>query len=71
MWQILTKPKVLVYLDADYGICSTRKSLDWTHGEYQQQIHRLAHAKEHCDIYIQTDDLTIEQVLSQVLNALT
>lgn len=70
MWQILTKPKLLLYLDAGYETCSARKNLHWTPEEYEEQVRRLAHAKDNCDIYIRTDELDIEQVLNQALKEL-
>lgn len=70
MWQVLTKPEVLLYLDAEYESCTLRKSLNWTVDEYDAQVQRLAHARENCDIYIRTDDLDIEQVLAQALRQL-
>jgi cytidylate kinase len=70
MWQILTKPDVLVYLDCSYEVCTHRKNLNWLEKEYVVQIHRLRHALEHCHIYVDTDSLTPAQVMEQVLAAL-
>lgn len=66
MWQILTQPDLLVFLDADYETCTLRKRLDWTVAEYQEQLRRLRHARANCDIYIDTSQLTPEEVETQV-----
>ena len=68
MWQVLTQPDILIYLDASFATCTTRKRFNWQPKEYERQLQRLAHSREHCSIYIQTDDLTIEQVLVEVLD---
>lgn len=67
MWQVITKPEALVYLDASFETCTERKSLSWSQAAYRNQIERLVHAREHCDIYVLTDDLTPEEVLQEVL----
>lgn len=70
MWQRLTRPDVLIYLDVSYPVSLTRRQMDWSESEYNDQIYRLRHAREHADLYIHTDSLTAEQVLEQVLNFL-
>ncbi len=66
MWQILTQPDLLVFLDADYETCTQRKQLDWTLVEYQEQLRRLRHARANCDVYVDTSHLTPEEVEAQV-----
>lgn len=70
MWQVLGKPDVLIYLDASFATCSQRKALGWQEHEYLEQRRRLQHARQHCDVYINTDSLTPEQVLRIALQAL-
>jgi deoxyadenosine/deoxycytidine kinase len=70
MWQRLTRPDALVYLDASYETCTRRKRLDWLPSEHAEQLHRLRHARQYCDVYINTDDLSPEQVLTRALAAL-
>jgi thymidylate kinase len=67
MWRVLTKPDVLIYLDASYETCTERKRFNWRQDEYERQLQRLSNAREHCDIYLQTDDLSPKQVLKEVL----
>ncbi len=70
MWQVLAKPDVLVFLDASFQTCERRKHLNWRPKDHAEQMRRLAHARAHCDIYVETEGLTPEQVLQQVLTAL-
>lgn len=67
MWQRITNPDVLVYLDVSYPLTIQRRKLDWTIQEYTEEIHRLRHARQHAQCYINTDDLSPEEVLRQVL----
>jgi deoxyadenosine/deoxycytidine kinase len=70
MWQVLTKPTVLIYLDASFPVCTQRKSLSWSSKEYDAQKIRLQHAQENCQIYIDTDELTPDEVLQKSILAL-
>ena len=70
MWQRLTNPDYLVFLDASHATTLRRRTLDWTAADWQEQQHRLRHARAHADLYLETDALTIQQVLEQVLDFL-
>jgi ABC-type glutathione transport system ATPase component len=67
MWQKMTKPDFLIYLDVSYTVSTNRKQFTWTEEEFSEQIRRLRHARDHCDIYVHTDHLSPGQVLEQVL----
>jgi cytidylate kinase len=67
MWLRLTNPDVLVFVDASYPTTCLRGQLDWTKAEWQEQQHRLRHAREHAGLYLDTDNLSAEQVLEQVV----
>lgn len=67
MWQRLVKPDVLIYLDVTHPIARRRRKIDWGPERLEEEAGRLAHARQHCDLYINTDDLTEEDVLAQVL----
>ena len=67
MWQRITNPDILVFLDASYLVTSERRKLDWTEAEYAEQQRRLAHAREHADLYLLTNELSIEEVLARVI----
>ncbi len=66
MWQRLSHPNWLVFLDVSYPASMARKKLNWTPAEYEEQQRRLAHAREHADLYLMTDDLTPDQVAEKV-----
>ena len=70
MWQIIAQPDLLVYLDASFQTCSRRKNLNWRQHDYDEQNLRLAHAKENCDLLIQTDGQSEANVLEEVLSNL-
>jgi deoxyadenosine/deoxycytidine kinase len=67
MWQRLTKPDILIYLDVSYQNTIARRKLNWTYQEYAEQLHRLRHARQHADLFIDTNPLTLQQVLNAVL----
>lgn len=70
MWFRLSHPDVLIFLNASYETTVKRRALNWTMEEYQEQQRRLAHARAHADLIIETDELSIEEVLGRVLEFL-
>jgi energy-coupling factor transporter ATP-binding protein EcfA2 len=70
MWQKITHPDFLIFLDASYPETIRRRNLDWTMEEYQEQHRRLAHARQNADLYIFTDDLKPAQISQIVLDFL-
>ena len=70
MWQIITKPRVLIFLDVSFPVSTARTKLDWLEKDYIEQVRRLAHAREHAHIIIKTDDMSPEEVLQKVLTFL-
>ncbi len=71
MWQVISRPDVLVYLDATEDTLNRRGRRPYMPGLVEEQRRRLAHARAHCDLYITTDDLTPSQVLEHVLGFLS
>lgn len=71
MWQIITKPDLLIFLHASFPVSTTRRKLNWQEKDYNEQSRRLSHAREHAHIIIDTDDLTPDQVLQQAIDFLT
>jgi deoxyadenosine/deoxycytidine kinase len=67
MWQRLTNPDILVFLDASYATICRRRRLDWTEADWQEQQDRLSHARAHADLYLDTNVLTKEKVLGKVV----
>ena len=70
MWQIITKPNILIYLHASFQISTARRKLNWVESDHTEQLRRLSHAREHAHIIINTDDLTPIQILQQTLDFL-
>jgi deoxyadenosine/deoxycytidine kinase len=71
MWQRLTNPDILIYLSVSYQNTKIRRRMFWTEAEYQEQLFRLRHAIAHADLRIETDQLTADQVLEQMLTYLS
>jgi len=70
MWQKIARPDILIYLDASFPVSTSRRRLNWQKKDHDEQLHRLAHAREHANLFLATDDLTPEQVLQKVLDYL-
>lgn len=67
MWQRVTNPDILIFLQASYSVTLKRRNLNWKEKDYYEQQLRLAHAREHANLYINTDILTVDEVLQQIL----
>jgi deoxyadenosine/deoxycytidine kinase len=67
MWKRLTDPDILVYLHVSYPLTLSRRKIDWTEAEYSEQIYRLRHARQFADCYVDTDSLSPQEILAQVL----
>jgi hypothetical protein len=67
MWRRLTNPDLLIFLQASYPVTCTRRNLNWSEADYKEQQRRLAHACQHADLYLDSDKLSIEQVLEAAL----
>ncbi|HEC22385.1 MAG TPA: hypothetical protein ENI95_05650 [Chloroflexi bacterium] len=70
MWRRIARPDVLIYLDVTYETARQRREIYWGPERLEEEAERLAHAREHCDLYIATDDLTEEEVQTRVLTFL-
>jgi dienelactone hydrolase len=69
LWQ-RSEPDVLVYLDASIHTIRQRRRAKWRQAMLDEERHRLAHAREHCDLYIPTDGLSPHDVASRVITFL-
>lgn len=67
MWQRLTNPDILIFLDVSYATSCLRRKLDWQAADWQEQQNRLSHARLHADLVLDTEVLSAEQVLGQVI----
>ena len=70
MWQKITNPDVLIFLNASFEVSTRRRKLNWTEADYNEQQRRLTHARQHADLLIETDDLATDKVLENVLEFL-
>jgi len=71
MWERISRPDVLIYLDVDLsGISARRPRLDFKQKELTEQNRRLAHAREHCSLYLDTNELSQAEVQMQSLTFL-
>jgi deoxyadenosine/deoxycytidine kinase len=68
MWKRLTNPDILIFLDVSYENTIQRRKLDWTYAEYTEQLHRLRHARQYANLNLDTNSLTLEEVLHTVLS---
>lgn len=71
MWQRFSNPDVLIYLDADYEtIAKRRPRTHLSRRDLGEQYRRLEHARHHCHLYLDTTDLTPDQVHEKVIGFL-
>lgn len=69
LWQI-SKPDVLIYLDASLATIRRRRNPRWHRPLLDEEHRRLAHAREHANLYIHTDGLSPKDVASRALTFL-
>jgi deoxyadenosine/deoxycytidine kinase len=70
MWQRMSHPDLLIFLQCSCAVGAERRNMKWTESEWKEQQRRLIHAREHADFFLDTDSLTIGVVLDQVLQFL-
>lgn len=71
MWQRISRPDVLIYLDIDYGTVKARRPrLNIQPDDLVEQNRRLHHARERCHLYIDTNQLSEEEVQGRALSFL-
>ena len=70
MWQRLARPDILIYLDVSYPLTLKRRNMNWSPKEYDEQVRRLQHARQHADVFLNTDNLSIDDVLDRVIDFL-
>lgn len=71
LWKMHDPPDVLIYLDARLETIAARQGrADWTPEYLSEQQQRLQSAWAACDLYLPTDDLTTDQVLTRVIDHL-
>lgn len=70
MWKKIANPDVLIFLEVSYESTLARSSLGWNRSEYEEQLRRLKHAREHAHLRIDTNPLTPEEVANQAIRFL-
>ena len=71
MWKRISRPDVLIFLDVDYSTAKVRRPyIDWGPERLREQAARLSHAREHCDLYLNTSALSKDEVRKRVLGFL-
>ena len=70
MWQVITHPDILIYLDASFAVSTARTKLNWHKKDHSEQLRRLSHARAHANLILDTDHLTPEDVLQRALDFL-
>ncbi|HNK64263.1 MAG TPA: hypothetical protein PKL78_12585 [Anaerolineales bacterium] len=70
MWQIITKPDVLIFLHSSFENSTLRRNLNWLPGDYEEQLLRLSHARQHANLIIDTDIRDAREVLQIALDYL-
>ncbi len=67
MWNRVSHPDILIYLEVSYENTIARRKLDWTFEEFTEQLRRLRHARQHAQLVLDTNTLTVMQVLETVI----
>ncbi|MBC7316455.1 MAG: hypothetical protein H5T70_08570 [Chloroflexi bacterium] len=70
MWQRIARPEVLIYLDVSHEQSLARNPNGPDAHEWAFQQERLAHARAHCTLYLDTTPLTIEEVFARAKEVL-
>jgi cytidylate kinase len=65
MWQRITQPDLLIYLDVSWEIACQRRPTNAKATWWDELSRRLRHARQHADLYIHTDALTPQEVLER------
>jgi predicted ATPase len=65
MWQRFTQPDLLIYLDVSWKAAQQRRPTDARADWWDELARRLHHARQHTDLYINTDELTPLGVLER------
>lgn len=70
LWQRKGMPDLLVFLDVSYENTLKRSTLRWYESDYERQLVRLNHAKEHADLIVDTNVMDQDAVLKTILDAI-
>ncbi len=70
MWLRLVDPDVLIYLDISYEALLARRPHFGEREYLEREKARLAHARVHADLVVDTSELAAEVVAAQVMSLL-
>ncbi|MCD6286028.1 MAG: hypothetical protein J7M39_08975 [Anaerolineae bacterium] len=71
MWRQITNPDILIYLDVSFEVAALREGLSVPSSWWAEERDvRLAHARAHCDLYVNTTSLSPDEVAERVRNFL-
>jgi deoxyadenosine/deoxycytidine kinase len=70
MWQVISKPDLLIFLECSFENSTSRRKLNWVPADHEEQQRRLSHARTHADLIIDTNLLNSDEVLTQALTYL-
>ena len=70
MWRRLVAPDVLIYLDISYEALLERRPHFGERAYLEREKARLAHARAHADLVVDTSELAAEAVAAQVMSLL-
>lgn len=72
MWRRISNPDVLIYLDVSIDVAAQREGLEQPSSWWiEEREVRLAHARAHSDLYIDTSTLTPAEVLMRAIQFLS
>lgn len=71
MWELISQPDFLIYLEVSFDVSTSRKHFHWTFEEFAEQVHRLSHARRHCHLLIDTTHLSPDKILKAALDHLS
>ncbi|CAA9581033.1 MAG: hypothetical protein AVDCRST_MAG18-3139 [uncultured Thermomicrobiales bacterium] len=65
LWQ-LAEPDLLIFLDVDLPTTAARRQREWPAALHETQHGRLAHARRHADLYLDSSPLGPDEVAERV-----
>ncbi len=70
LWRRVRHPDLLFYLDVSAGVAAQRRNSAISGTWWRELRLRLRHARQHADLWVNTDDLSPEEVLERALSLL-
>jgi cytidylate kinase len=67
MWQRITQPDLLIYLDVSQEVAARRRASESDATWWSKLEQRLQHARQHADLCIHTDNMCAQEVVARAL----